>query len=674
MSISYVTPLGEGAQELVGNKFFKLSQINSLVHVPAAFALNNTSFEDSLDRKSKQDIQGYLTMLKSNGGYQLNKMQQSIMQALDGIQFNDDLRTQLITEAERLSKGWKIPLIVRSSSCFEDGEAASGAGIYESVSGIQDPIGLEEAIVHCWKASFSLAALAHRLRINEFQISPLPGLIIQQYIRPSLSGVCFSTDPVNNTGGIFIEYTKDGSDGIESGTGTSQSITAIKNEQTHEYLLSRHDLENTLIQQLLETAELFKNTFNMEMEYEWAYAGTTFYVLQTRPITTQHTQSHANTSQAVLKVFDLYQQSNLIDEENIGSIKPIYGHSISKRKPIRIFAIENDISINGSAVVIANQRGVSQMDIEQIPSLSRLKTPILTIDLGPHLRSFYAQRGELNNVIHTLIRSSNKPIPMIIREFASGQFSAVSMQRGDAYLVEVCRGSLIGINRGFVETESYYIDLSNSTVTRASGSLISNRYYGFDENTKSFSFQELAEDSMTEVNHEALLKIASFNKAVNEHFENNILEWTIIDGDPIYIDNTPNTEDSSPTVNSQTSTVFISPGKLAGRVLRIDDLQKLEYISSGPTLNISGHLPTLESNVEIRELMEQTDSSSDLIIVSKFPYTALSVLVGKVRGFIVESGPVLCHLAIIARENNTPVAVIPYALSVFANGDDVCIE
>lgn len=666
MNSPYIATLEELAEDLVGNKFRQLAEIHKLVNVPKAVCLTSRAFEDSLQEPHVRAMQEYLVMLKSNGGYQLHKWQKEIWKELQDLQPSPEVMDEILGEAEKLSNGWTKSLIVRSSSASEDMVESSGAGIYESVSDICDAAALRGAIIHCWKANFSLQAIAHRLRINECYVKPLPALIVQEFIGAKVSGVAFSIDPLDGSERIFIEYTNGSSDGVESGTGETHTFVALPHKDG--FIINQNGLKESLALKLAQTSVLLKEKYKREVEFEWAENDTGLFILQVRPITTHLRAKRKVGRKPVFKVFDLYEDSGSINRENIGDIKEIFEHSIKKRKPIRMFAHEKGIAINGAAVLIANHSGIDK--IEARKPISRLGLSIFSIDLGPHLRAFYAKKNELSATLKTLVPDGS-PTPLIIREFASGQFSAISSQHQDQIIIEVCRGSLIGINRGFVDTETYVYDIKTGEIIRGSGDLTTvTTCYDFNEATQSFGFHELDSNHLPALDLKAIEEIAGFNIEVNSAFANTILEWTIIDGTPVYIDNTPNTNNIEIS-NDVNGFRFISPGKIKGKVLKIDNLEKLEYISSGPTLNISGQLPTLESNEEIQELKELTANGKDTVIVCRFPYTALSVLVDRVQGFIFESGPILCHLAIIARENNVPIVIVEDALQKYKNHDEV---
>ncbi len=105
-------------------------------------------------------------------------------------------------------------------------------------------------------------------------------------------------------------------------------------------------------------------------------------------------------------------------------------------------------------------------------------------------------------------------------------------------LIEVCRGSLIGINRGFVNSHSFLVREGALAVELLAGDVCANRYYGFDE--ENWCFKLFTDEAkVLSVPEKALNQIAHFTEEVAQKFGPNMLEWTIIDGIPIYIDNSP---------------------------------------------------------------------------------------------------------------------------------------
>jgi len=320
------------------------------------------AFEESVSIDSWNEIQKRMVLLQSNGGYRLGKIQKEISSELAKIKFSESLIKELKQVYENISKGGKLKLIARSSSNFEDGDTSSGAGIYESYPDIDSFEKLLEGIKACWNSAFSLSAISHRLRIKEFRIHPLPGVIIQEYVSANLSGVVFSENPLSNIKGIFIEYTTDSTDGIESGTGASNSFVAIPRTKEEGYLINDSTFPRDKADELIKTSEVLVKRFKKEMEFEWAISDNKLYLLQTRPITTTNVSDKNVEDEKVFEPYDLYLDSSAIEENNLGDVEGIYKHSINKRKPLRLFALENNILINGSAVVFANKLGIKNQN------------------------------------------------------------------------------------------------------------------------------------------------------------------------------------------------------------------------------------------------------------------------------------------------------------------------
>ncbi|WP_437677778.1 PEP/pyruvate-binding domain-containing protein [Sorangium sp. So ce131] len=671
---AYIRGLDAPDKERVGNKFHGLSRIADVVRVPEAACLESSAFARSLPEPAQEAIRGLLRLLRSNGGYQLNRLQREIQRELDRIEIPAEIRAELEQVAALLSRGWKHRLIARSSTSFEDLTTSSGAGIYESIGDLSSFERLLEAVVKCWSSAFSLPALAHRLRIGAFDLEPLPGLILQRYVRSTCSGVAFSRQPHGVTRGIYVEYTDAGTDGVESGRVAPKSFLAFqKDPSLGGFVISDNDLPAGRAKELVETTLSLQERLGGQIEYEWAYDGESLCVLQARPITALDGSPGAERREPLCKVFDLYRDAAAIPRDELGDVRAIFDHSIRKRKPIRDYAEKEGIAIYGASVVIVDRRGLSGHDLGAQGPLCRLKTPLLTIDVGPYLRSFYSKRAALGDTLQALISGAPGGVPLIIREFASGRHSAVSAVGPEGcVIVEVCRGSLIGINRGFVDTQTVLVDVDRGHVQQLSAGSAGDRYYDFDDENCCFKLFEGNPGAETEpVPEAALLEIAGFTRKVQAEFGRNMLEWTILDRRPVFVDNTPESVTAEGASTDGLGVRFLSPGRICGTALCMSDLAKLEYISSGPTLNVAGHLPTLESNAEIAGLIEAVEAAPDTVVVSKFPYTALSVVVDKVKGFIFEAGPMLCHLAIIAREAKVPVAIVPGALSMYRDGQAV---
>ncbi|MDD3679520.1 MAG: PEP/pyruvate-binding domain-containing protein [Candidatus Shapirobacteria bacterium] len=663
---------------ICGNKFYHLARIAKYLKVPKAYCLKPNAFRTCLPEKSLQILKEKTLLLKSNGGYQLNRIQGEMVNELQNLTLSNEVKKELLLIRKRLSPHWESPLIIRSSSVFEDSQNVSGAGIYKSVGNIKSTKQLYYSIKECWFSFFSLSALAHRLRIQEYTLEKLPALIIQKFMDCFLSGVVFSEDPISSTGGILVEYSDDGlSDSIESGKVFGKKFKIFKRKKS--IIPSENDLPQKVIKEIANITEKITTDYGKPMEFEWLLNKKQIYTLQARPIkvTSSKKSSKTLSPNPEIRIYKGYDDYNYLKSIDLGDVSEVYLRSINKRKSIRDLAVQHNVCVHGVTVLQANLTGINEFKINNCQELNRIKTPILTIDLGPHIRAFYAKREHINSTLKTLLQYSIGTTTFIVREFASGKFSAISsMLDKNNILVEVCRGSLIGINRGFVETNTYRVNPKNKKVITINAHDFPLRYYDFDKKSQCFKFKKSNKIlSANAINPKILIEIAKFTKTVNQSNKPTSLEWSIVNDRPVFIDHTNLINDyTTKNITIEGSKLYyLSKGKIEGRALIVKDLDKLEYISSGPTLNVTGYPPIMEENPEIVNLLKLTEKNKNLIIISKYPYTAFSFLIGRVGGFIFESGPLLCHLCIVCREQKVPVAIIPNALSAYNNGDKIKI-
>lgn len=158
---------------------------------------------------------------------------------------------------------------VRSSALIEDTEQQSFAGQFHTETDVA-PSELTSAI---------LAVLE---QAREFLHGDLKqfSLIIQRYIAPDLAGVAFSRDP---SGGreLVIEYGSGAGEQIVSGSIKPQAVRLYRSEVGPE-----------LLSDVIKTAKQLEKRFGAPQDVEWCMQNGTFYLLQTRPITTINSKAY----------------------------------------------------------------------------------------------------------------------------------------------------------------------------------------------------------------------------------------------------------------------------------------------------------------------------------------------------------------------------------------------
>lgn len=288
---------------MIGNKYRNLICLSDLCEIPPSRCLTTSAFKVALKPTMRAEIMDILAELRRNRGFGMAKACQAISSILDNLSVPATLRPTILRAAAEVTEGWMHPAILRSSSSSEDSERTSAAGVYLSISDIWNAEQLLQGVVRCWAASFGLVAIAHRLRLRQYEIDPLPALIIQRYIaNPSISGVCSSVNPVTGSQGILIEYSYDGPSAVESGEGVTTSLWLPHDTESAD----RHtDAPLELLNAVASLTISARRRLGREVEIEWCAVGRKLYLLQARPLVVELQRSLANSRRPEPGVYDL---------------------------------------------------------------------------------------------------------------------------------------------------------------------------------------------------------------------------------------------------------------------------------------------------------------------------------------------------------------------------------
>jgi pyruvate,water dikinase len=172
------------------------------------------------------------------------------------------------------------PWAVRSSSTVEDTEAASFAGQFETVLGVEAD-GLAEAVRRVWRSASADRAKAY----GGGRASGSMAVLIQPMVAADSAGVAFTTDPVSGRHRTVIEAVEGLGERLVSGAATPErwelgadgaldapsAATVVNAEQARA---------------IGELARRVEEHFGRAQDIEWAIAGGSLWLLQARPITT----------------------------------------------------------------------------------------------------------------------------------------------------------------------------------------------------------------------------------------------------------------------------------------------------------------------------------------------------------------------------------------------------
>ena len=247
----------------------------------------------------------------------------------------------------------KVTYAVRSSALNEDGEVASFAGQYETVTDVKREDILEavrQVIASAGSANVQ-AYVAHQDNLNN-SIS----IVIQRFIRAEFAGVLFTADAITGKDEVMVgNYVHGAGEKLVSGTENAQVFTlgAIR------YSYDGPNEFAPYAKRLAAYGKTIRNLYGMPMDIEWAVAGGKVYILQARPITTLQ--------RANLDTYDVNgtrSSCKLLTRTNVGEIfmKPV--------SPMTFSALEKINEILGMPQWLDNVAGQPYMNISVMCSIA----------------------------------------------------------------------------------------------------------------------------------------------------------------------------------------------------------------------------------------------------------------------------------------------------------------
>jgi rifampicin phosphotransferase len=297
---------------LVGGKGLNLGELTNIhgVEVPEGFSVTTVGFLRAVEQNEVYDaLLNQLAMLKPEDRDQIGEICRKIRGVLLDVTIPSEVVKAVTHYLSRF--GVENAYAVRSSATAEDLPHASFAGQQDTYLNI---IGRESILKHiskCWASLFTERAVIYRMQ-NGFDHRQVHiSVIIQRMVSPQVSGILFTADPVSSnrkvvsidagfglgealvSGLVSADHYKV-QDGIivnkriankklaihgRNGGGTeTQSI--LPDQQKEQALTDQH------IVQLARIGRQIESHFGSPQDIEWCLEGDTFYIVQSRPITT----------------------------------------------------------------------------------------------------------------------------------------------------------------------------------------------------------------------------------------------------------------------------------------------------------------------------------------------------------------------------------------------------
>jgi rifampicin phosphotransferase len=305
---------------LVGGKGANLAELTRIegIHVPDGFCISTEAFKRIIGETSSiNELLDRLSLLKVEDRKKIGELSGEIRRVIEGIAIPEDINEEITRFLSRL--GEKNAYAVRSSATAEDLPTASFAGQQDTYLNIIGKEAIYQHISKCWASLFTERAVIYRLQNGFEHRKVYLSVVVQKMIFPQVAGILFTADPVtSNRKVLSIDASFGLGEALVSGLVNADiykvcngkvidkkistkklAIYALKDGGTKAQEIEperqhRQALTDEQILQLDRMGRTIESHFGYPQDIEWCLVDDTFYIVQSRPITTLFPIPEAN--------------------------------------------------------------------------------------------------------------------------------------------------------------------------------------------------------------------------------------------------------------------------------------------------------------------------------------------------------------------------------------------
>jgi phosphoenolpyruvate synthase/pyruvate phosphate dikinase len=297
---------------MVGGKGANLGELSSIngIQVPEGFCVTTEAYKKITENNQElTSLLDELTCLQAEDRKNIGEISAKIRTVIESIAISKDIAEEIA--AYLTNFGEKDAFAVRSSATAEDLPTASFAGQQDTYLNI---IGKEAILKHiskCWASLFTERAVIYRLQ-NGFDHRKVHlSVVVQKMVFPQAAGILFTADPITSNrkvssidagfglGEAMVSglvnpdiYKVCNGKVIDKKISTKKlAIYALKDGGTKEQEIepekqNRQALTDEQILSLARMGRKIEQHFGPPQDIEWCLVDDTFYIVQSRPITT----------------------------------------------------------------------------------------------------------------------------------------------------------------------------------------------------------------------------------------------------------------------------------------------------------------------------------------------------------------------------------------------------
>lgn len=297
---------------LVGGKGLNLGRLSTIegIKVPEGFCVSTVGYQKAIEKNEKYHILlDQLSMLNVDDREQIGEISRKLRQLLMEVEIPSDVVTAVTHYLSQL--GEEQAYAVRSSATAEDLPHASFAGQQDTYLNIIGREAIMQHISKCWASLFMDRAVIYRMQNGFNHRQVYLSVIVQKMVFPQASGILFTADPMTSNRNLLSINASFGlGEALVSGL-VSADCYKVQEEEIVDMMIATKklaiyglkeggtetlkidlDLQKTQTlteQQILQLARLGREIeayFGCPQDIEWCLDHDTFYIVQSRPITT----------------------------------------------------------------------------------------------------------------------------------------------------------------------------------------------------------------------------------------------------------------------------------------------------------------------------------------------------------------------------------------------------
>jgi rifampicin phosphotransferase len=296
----------------VGGKGANLGELARIdgIHVPDGFCITTEAYKKIIaETPLINELLDKLSLLKVEQRDAINELSSAIRKTIKLTAIPPDIKEEVV----KLLAGFgeHNAYAIRSSATAEDLPTASFAGQQDTYLNV---IGKEEVLKHiskCWASLFTNRAVTYRIQNGFDHRKVYLSVVVQKMVFPQVAGIMFTADPVNgNRKVVSIDasfglgeavvaglvnadvYKVRGGEVIDKKIFTKKlAVYALQNGGTKEQEINpaQQNTQALTDAQMLELEGIgrkIETHFGRPQDIEWCLVDDSFYIVQSRPITT----------------------------------------------------------------------------------------------------------------------------------------------------------------------------------------------------------------------------------------------------------------------------------------------------------------------------------------------------------------------------------------------------